>query len=499
MTYRLQPKVQGPSSAAIGYTIQNKPHWATFNTATGTLTGVPAATDVGTYSNILVSASDGSSTASLPAFSVTVTPSGTATSSSTASSGGPAATATRPSYNSGDGFFVVNGGLYDPNGNLFRIRGVNRLHWDSNSAAGIALSGANTVRYDMDFTRDPSSNVSELQTQAIANRNIPIVGNWTTTCSSDPNALNAAVQTWVSQASTWTQLNKYFILNVANEWGPGNSTVWRDSYISAIGQLRAAGYTGPILVDSGSCGQDDQDLLQYSQAVFDSDPEKNVMFAVHLYGMTNAYTAQILSVQKGNPTVITLAGSGSTHPFAPSYNGSNNSFSGISAYEISGVQGMTQLNGQQPSGTNVGGTPGAWTITLNVDSTHWPDYTGGGTVVDYGGNYALRIQRLAALAQQTGAVYIVGEFGPGQNIGPSPTMVTPGQIITAAETNGVGWLAWAWDDNDLAGCKSDNGWFSMTYNCGAYAQPSDLTNFGQDIVLNPTYGLSTVAKAATIF
>jgi hypothetical protein len=489
-TYVLQPQVQAPSGESIGYSIQNKPHWATFSTSTGVLSGVPATTDVGTYSNIVVSASNGASTASLPAFSITVTPS---------DAGGPAATASRPSYNTGDGFFVVNGGLYDPNGNLFRIRGVNRVHWDSNSAAGIALSGANAVRYDMDFTRDASANVNELQNQSIANRNVPIVGNWDTTCNSDPNALNGAVQSWVSQASTWTQLNKYMILNVANEWGPADSTVWRDSYISAIGQLRAAGYTGPILVDSGSCGQDDQDLQLYSQAVFNSDPEKNVMFAVHLYGSTNDYSAQILSIQKGNPTVITLAGGGSTHPFASGYNGSNNSFSGISAYEISGVQGMTQLNGEQPSSTNVGGVPGAWTITLNVDSTNWPDYTGGGTVVDYNGNYQLRIQRLAALAQQTGAVYIIGEFGPGQNIGPSPTMVTPGEIITAAEANGIGWLAWAWDDNDLSGCKADDSWFSMTYQCGAYNQPSDLTKFGQDVVLNPTYGLTALAKPATIF
>jgi len=59
------------------------------------------------------------------------------------------------------------------------------------------------------------------------------------------------------------------------------ATVWRDSYISAIAQLRAAGYTAPILVDSGGCGQDEADLVQYSQAVFESDPERNVMFALH--------------------------------------------------------------------------------------------------------------------------------------------------------------------------------------------------------------------------
>ncbi len=496
--YQMQVQVSAAKKAVVTFSIQNKPTWALFSTSTGGMSGTPTVADVGTYSNIIVSASNGSATASLPAFSVTVMPTSSAGTTASASTTGPAPTATRPSYNGGNGFFVLNGALYDSNGNLFHIRGVNRLHWDSNSAAGIALSGANTVRWDIDFTQPPANNVSEIQTQGIADRSVPIVGNWTTTCSTDPSTLSAAVQTWVSQAANWTALNPYLILDVANEWGPADSSVWSQSYISAIASLRGAGYTGPILVDSGGCGQDMQDLEQYSQAVFNSDPEQNVMFALHMYGNTDNYSASIQSVQQGNPTVVTLASDSATHPFAPGYNGTNNSWNGITAYEISGVQGMTELNGMQPSAVNVGGSPGAWTITLSVDSTNWPAYIGGGTVVD-SSNYAVLAQDLAALSQQTGAVYIIGEFGPGNDIGPSPTMVTPGEIITAAEANGVGWLAWAWDDMDLPNCMADNNWFAMTYNCGVYTQPSDLTNYGQDVVLNPTYGLSVIARPASIF
>jgi hypothetical protein len=120
-------------------------------------------------------------------------------------------------------------------------------------------------------------------------------------------------------------------------------------------------------------------------------------------------------------------------------------------------------------------------------------------MVDYNGNYALRIARFAALAQKTGAAYIIGEFGPGRNIGPSPTTVTPSEIITAAEANGISWLPWAWDDNDLHGCKADNNWFSMTYACGQYSRPSDLTNFGQDVILDPTYGITALSRRASIF
>ncbi|HWG75444.1 MAG TPA: cellulase family glycosylhydrolase [Steroidobacteraceae bacterium] len=496
IAYVARVTAMGPAGAIIGYSIRHKPAWVSFNTKTGALTGTPTTSDVGNYPNVVVTASDGSSSASTPPVTITVSQPGTAT----ASTAGGSSTAARPSYNTGSGFFVLNGKLYDANGNEFRIRGVNRVHWDSNSAAGIAKSGANTVRWDIDFTRPASSNVSLLQTQSIQYGNVPIAGNWTATCASDTGSLQAIVSTWVSQAAQWTTLNPYLIVNVANEWGPANSSVWRDAYISAISRLRGAGYTGPILVDAGGCGQDESDLTQYAQAVFQSDPERNIIFAEHLYGNVNDYSASILSVQKGNPTVITLGSNSPKHPLVPGYNGSGNSYSGISAYSISGARGMTQLNGEQPAPTNVGGTPGAWTVTLNVDSTNWPDYTGGGTIVDYTGNYALRIARMAAMEQSTGAVFIVGEFGPGENIGPSPTMATPSEIIQAAEAHGIGWLPWAWDDNDQSGGASDNNWFSMTYaGPGVYNSSSDLTNFGQDVVLNSTYGITKLAKPATVF
>ena len=52
------------------------------------------------------------------------------------------------------------------------------------------------------------------------------------------------------------------------------------------------------------------------------------------------------------------------------------------------------------------------------------------TVVDFNGNYALRIARLSTLSKRIGAVYLIGEFGPGRNIGPSPTAVTPAELLT---------------------------------------------------------------------
>src|SRR5579862_8994293 len=217
--YALQAIASAPAGTSVGYSIANKPRWATFSTTNGMLEGVPQSSDVGTYKGIIISASDGSGTASLPGFSITVKAAASGGGSGSGSGGG---SVTRPAYNTGNGFFVLNGKLYDPNGNEFRIRGVNRNHWDSNSAAGIALSGANTVRTFIDFTQPVASNVSLIEIQNIDNGEVPVVtyagtgaGETLTSRSTDPATLSAALSAWTAQASQWSVFDKYLIVNVA--------------------------------------------------------------------------------------------------------------------------------------------------------------------------------------------------------------------------------------------------------------------------------------------
>ncbi len=57
----------------LTYSITNKPIWAAFDTATGALTGTPTNTDVGTTTGIVITVSDGTLSASLAAFDLTVT------------------------------------------------------------------------------------------------------------------------------------------------------------------------------------------------------------------------------------------------------------------------------------------------------------------------------------------------------------------------------------------------------------------------------------------
>jgi hypothetical protein len=71
-TYNFQPNATDADGDTLTYSIANAPSWATFNTATGRLSGTPDAADAGSYSNIVISVSDGDDSASLPAFAITV-------------------------------------------------------------------------------------------------------------------------------------------------------------------------------------------------------------------------------------------------------------------------------------------------------------------------------------------------------------------------------------------------------------------------------------------
>jgi len=157
------------------------------------------------------------------------------------------------------------------------------------------------------------------------------------------------------------------------------------------------------MIDTGGWGQDTGDLLRYAGLVFDSDPQRNVIFSFHVY-----------------------------------------------------------------RGLGDGWTP----TTLNA--------------------FALQLKELSASA---GMVFVFGEFGPGRDIGPSPTMLTPQQVIRAADAAGIGWMGWAWDFNNLPDGASNNNGFSMTlHGPGIYILPADLTTYGKEMVLS-NYALARAQKA----
>lgn len=129
--YAFQPSASDADGDTLTFSITNKPAWASFSSATGSLSGTPASTQAGTYSGITISVSDGTASASLPPFSVTVQDSNRAPSIS----GAPATSATAGQPYS----FQPNAS--DPDGDSLTYSIANRPAWAAFSSSTGRLSG----------------------------------------------------------------------------------------------------------------------------------------------------------------------------------------------------------------------------------------------------------------------------------------------------------------------------------------------------------------------
>jgi hypothetical protein len=70
--YSFRPTAADADGDTLTFSIANRPAWATFNAATGQLSGTPSSASSGNYANVVISVSDGKAKAALAAFSITV-------------------------------------------------------------------------------------------------------------------------------------------------------------------------------------------------------------------------------------------------------------------------------------------------------------------------------------------------------------------------------------------------------------------------------------------
>jgi large repetitive protein len=134
--YSFQPTTNAPSGTTLTFSIQNRPAWATFSAASGLLSGTPATGQIGTYSNIVISVSNGTQSSALAAFSITVTK---ATNSGPTISGNPPT-----SVNVGSPYSFTPTAS-DPAGNTLTFSIQNQPSWSSFNTATGALTGTPTA------------------------------------------------------------------------------------------------------------------------------------------------------------------------------------------------------------------------------------------------------------------------------------------------------------------------------------------------------------------
>ena len=142
-SYSFRPHATDPAGNTLTFAIQGIPSWAGFSTSSGQLSGTPTAANVGSFTNIVISVSDGSSSAALPAFSILVQ----APADHAPVIGGTPATS------------VVAGQAYsfkptasDPDGNTLTFSITNQPAWASFNATSGQLSGTPTQSQIGSFT-----------------------------------------------------------------------------------------------------------------------------------------------------------------------------------------------------------------------------------------------------------------------------------------------------------------------------------------------------------
>lgn len=144
--YSWKPTTAGRDPVRLRFSITGKPVWATLSRYSGTLYGVPRTANIGTYSNIVISVTDGTTTVRLPAFKIVVAKPGSA--------GGSGGTNSAPTISGTPSTQVLAGSAYsfrptasDTNGDTLTFSIANKPSWASFSTSSGALTGTPSASY----------------------------------------------------------------------------------------------------------------------------------------------------------------------------------------------------------------------------------------------------------------------------------------------------------------------------------------------------------------
>ena len=132
--YAFTPTASDPEGGTLTFAIANRPSWATFSTATGRLAGTPTA--AGAFGNIVISVGDGTASASLPAFTITV---------DAAPNRAPTISGTPPTTATVGTAYAFTPAASDPDGGTLTFAIANRPSWATFSATTGRLAGTPTA------------------------------------------------------------------------------------------------------------------------------------------------------------------------------------------------------------------------------------------------------------------------------------------------------------------------------------------------------------------
>ncbi|TDB76134.1 cellulase family glycosylhydrolase, partial [Micromonospora sp. KC723] len=196
------------------------------------------------------------------------------------------------------GLRVDAGRIVEANGSNFVMRGASHAHiWypsQTSSFANIKALGANTVRVVLGSGQrwGPSNDIPDIVNLCRTNRLICVLEVHDTTGYGDESeaaTLDQAASYWISKRSELAGTENFIVVNIGNEPMGNNASVsatWPTATSNAIRRLRTAGFEHMLMVDAPMWGQDWQFIMRNNaQAVFNSDPQRNTVFSIHMYGV----------------------------------------------------------------------------------------------------------------------------------------------------------------------------------------------------------------------
>lgn len=218
--------------------------------------------------------------------------------------------ASSPTAPTATGAFRVDGTkLLDANGNEFIMRGVNHAHaWykDKLDTAldAIAATGANSVRVVMadgdQWDKTTAEEAEQIIKKCTEKKMIAILELHDATGKDQTAPLENAANYWIEMKDILNAHTDTVIVNIANEWvGKWDVNVWKKGYTSVIPKMREAGIKNTIMVDAAGWGQYGESIKKAGKAVFESDPDRNTMFSIHMYGSAGKNSKTITDNLKG--------------------------------------------------------------------------------------------------------------------------------------------------------------------------------------------------------
>ncbi|MEV4102294.1 cellulase family glycosylhydrolase [Nonomuraea sp. NPDC049649] len=209
----------------------------------------------------------------------------------------PVALISQPAH-AATGIHVSGANIVESGGQNLILRGTSHPHaWytgQTQSFRDIKSLGANAVRVVLSggrWTPNNTADVAGVVSLCKQNKLICVLENHDTTGYGEQSGaytLDQAADYWISVKSALVGQEDYVIVNIGNE-PIGNNAVtpgWAAATSAAIQKLRSNGFDHALMVDAPNWGQDWQFTMRdNAQAVFDSDPDRNVIFSIHMYGV----------------------------------------------------------------------------------------------------------------------------------------------------------------------------------------------------------------------